>query len=151
MKSIYVLMRFGLNKFIGEINLKNKQRLESPTSTEHHFQRTSCQILSTQERVTSTNDTLFKLQLDRGTVVDILSLSSQIYYSLCIFLHTKRNHFETSIRSFEQLLKFFPPVEKGVFFCLVFNPIHRLAVVEETPQKHSLCTTTPQYLNSLDF
>jgi hypothetical protein len=35
MKSIYVLMRFSLNQFIGEINLENKQRLESPTSTEH--------------------------------------------------------------------------------------------------------------------
>jgi len=37
MKSIYVLMRFGLNKLIDEINLKNKQRLESPTSTEHQL------------------------------------------------------------------------------------------------------------------
>ena len=31
MKSIYVLMRFGINKYIGEISLENKQSLEIPT------------------------------------------------------------------------------------------------------------------------
>jgi len=30
-------MRFALNQFIGEINLENKQSLESPTSTEHQY------------------------------------------------------------------------------------------------------------------
>ena len=35
LKSVYVLMRFCLNKFIGKINLKNKQRLvSSPTLIE---------------------------------------------------------------------------------------------------------------------
>ena len=30
-------LRFGLNKLIGEINSKDKQRLESPTPTEHQY------------------------------------------------------------------------------------------------------------------